>query len=279
MRSLVFIILALLFLGSAGYLGHKYLYKSVEGTTPVAIVTAKAPSIWALELVKDVARGDILEKEHVQWQPLPEGWEGGYLLRRENPDLADWQNSAFARSLKKGNFLQDMDLVRPTETSYLKTLLPEGMRARPVAIDNLGDFKSLHPGVHVDLILTYATPSHSARAGETVVKTILENIRVIGLDQSEGKGPARALTLALSPEEVELASMAEAVGKLRISLHGGTVAKKADTPIEKAAFSASDFFPDLKPAPVSIIQDQSRDIRIMRGGDTSVITLKPTGIK
>jgi Flp pilus assembly protein CpaB len=279
MRSLFFIMLAVLFLGSSAYLGHLYFYDSKAGAADGEIMAEKAPAMWALQLVKDVERGEILQKGLVRWHPVPDGREGPHLLNRQETDLAVWQSAAFARTLKKGAFLQETDLVPPTAAVYLKTLLPDGMRAQAVAVENLADFKSLRPGDHVDLILTYAKPSHALQAGEAVVKTILENVRVLALEQAAGKRPAQSLTLALLPKDVELVSMAEVVGKLRISLHGGTAVTKTATPADKAALSASDFFPDLKPESISIVQDNARDIRIMRGGETSVVTLKPVAIK
>lgn len=281
MRSFIFILLAALFLGSAAYLGNKYLFDPVEPTAPVPSPVAHIPEKWALRLVKDVSRGDILAKGLVEWQRLPQGEEEGHLLTRENTDLALWQGAAFTRSLTKDSYVQDVHLVQPSDADYLKTLLADGMRARPVAVHNRRDFEQLRPGDHVDLILTYITPTHAARAGETVVKTLLENILVIGVEadtvKEGGRGNTQenSLTLALSPDEVELVSMAEAIGKLRISLHGGPWAENLQLPSPKVAFSASDLFPDLKPASKVTVRDQSRVIRVMRGGETSVVTLSP----
>lgn len=284
MRSFVFILLAALFLGSAFYLGNKYLFHLAESTNPASPAVAQAPEIWALRLERNVERGDILDKGQVAWHLVPRGRTGDHLLIRENTDLADWQGAAFTRSLQKGAYLQDIYFVRPSEAEYLKTLLADGMRARPVAIHNLSDFEKLRPGDHVDLILTYVTPAHAVRAGETVVKTILENSRIVAVETALERKAINAtrssetLTLALSPDDVELVSMAEAIGKLRISLRRGNDTGKLASPSEKTAFSAGELFPDLKPAPAALTQDHSRDIRIMRGGDISVVTLSlPAG--
>jgi len=273
MKSFIFILLAALFLGSAAYLGNKYLFEPVEPAEPASSPIAQAPEKWALRLVQDVNRGDILSKGLVEWQRLPAGQVGDHLLIRGNTDLALWQGAAFTQSLTRHAYVQDVHLVLPSDAAYLKTLLLDGMRARPVAVHNRRDFEQLRPGDHVDLILTYITPPHAARAGETVVKTLLENIRIIGVEAGAVK--ENSVTLALSPDEVELVSMAESIGKLRISLHGGPLGKHFQRPSDKVAFSASDLFPDLKPVPVISKQSPSRAIRVMRGGETSVITLSP----
>ena len=281
MRSFVFFLLAVLFLGSAAYLGNKYLLDPAESINSAPPPAAQAPEIWALRLVKDVDRGDILKKGEVEWHLLRGGRAEDHLLIRKKTDLTDWQGAAYTRSLKKNTFLQDTYLVRPSEAEYLKTLLVDGMRARPVAVHNLSDFENLRPGDYVDLVLTYVTPAHAAQAGETVVKTIVENNRIVAVEEApvskaiNAKRSLETLTLALSPTDVELVSVAETIGKLRISLRGGSGGKKFLGASKKATFSASDLFPDLKHAPPAAVQVYSRDVRIMRGGETSVVTLSP----
>lgn len=281
MRSFIFILLAALFLGSAAYLGNKYLFDPAKSNPSAGGVVAQTPGLWALRLVKDVERGDILEKGQMTWDLLPRDQKGKHLFIREQTELGDWQGAAFTQSLKKGAYLQDMHLVRPTEADHLKTLLTDGLRARPVAIENLGDFNQLRPGDYVDLIVTYVTPVHAARAGETVVKTILESSRIIAMETApvtkamNATRSSETLTLALSPTEVELVSVAETIGKLRISLRGETDPyENFETPA-KTAFSASDFFPELKQIPPAAVQFHARDVRIMRGGETTIVTLSP----
>ena len=286
MRSFTFILLAALFLGSAAYLGNKYLFEPAKSTPSAGQAVAQASSIWALRLVKDVNRGDILEKGQMTWDLLPRGQTGKHLFIREQTDLGDWQGAAFTQSLKKGVYLQEVHLVRPTEADHLKTLLTAGLRARPMAIENLGDFKHLRPGDYVDLIVTYVTPVHAARAGETVVKTILESRRIIAVETApvtkvinNAIRSSETLTLALSPTDVELVSVAETIGKLRISLRGETGSNEYLERPAKAAFSASDLFPELKQVPPAVLQRHARDVRIMRGGETTVVTLSPVAGK
>ncbi|MZR31814.1 Flp pilus assembly protein CpaB [Sneathiella litorea] len=281
MRSFIFILLAALFLGSAAYLGNQYLFDRDKNIGFPPTLPKSAADIWALRLVTDVSKGAILDKSMVEWGLIPSDRDGAPFLKMEQMDLTNWQGAVFTRSLKKDVFLKDTHFIRPYENGYHKALLGEGMRVRPVTIENLDDFEGLLPGDYVDLILTYVTPPHAVRSGETVVRTILEKNRVIALEAdggksaTGGKSTAKPLSLALSPEDVELVSMAEAVGELRIALHGGAVSGKTEKTTKKAEISASDLFPNLKPAPAVLGQTRARDIRIMRGGETSVVTLTP----
>ena len=273
MKSFIFILLSALFLGSAAYLGNMFLFE--DGAQPPVSLLAptKAPEQYALSLTRPVKNGNILEKDMLMWRPVPEDIPAGWLLLKGEAELADWSGAVLTRDLPKGAFLEKARLVLPTDPEYMKALLTEGMRARPVAIDNAGEFGDLRAGDHIDLILTYKAPAGSVGDGETVVKTILESVRVVGT----GTGASGSLTLALSPADVELVSVAETIGRLKVSLRGETNGDAPRSTADVAAFSASDLFPELKSSPRPVVQNTAREVRIFRGGETKVLTLTGGG--
>jgi len=271
MKSFIFIILSALFLGSAAYLGNMFLFEDGKQSSVPLLAPAKAPVQYALGLTRPAKNGDILEKDMLAWRPVPENTPAGALLLKGETELSDWTGAVLTRDLPDGAFLEEARLVLSADPGHMKALLTEGMRARPVAIDNAGEFGELRAGDRVDLILTYKAPAGSVGAGETVVKTILESVRVVG------KGASGSLTLALSPADVELVSVAETIGRLRISLRGEANVATPRSTADIAAFSASDLFPELKSSPRPVVQDTAREVRIFRGGETKTLTLTGGG--
>ncbi|MEX1035657.1 MAG: Flp pilus assembly protein CpaB [Sneathiella sp.] len=274
MKSLIFILLSALFLGSAAYLGNMFLFDNRHQSMVLPTAAVETPAQVALRLTRSVKASDILQKGMLEWQAVPDGFQAGGLLVKGKTDMASWPGAVLTRDLAKGSFLEETQLVLPTDPGYVKALLRDGMRARPVAIDNIGEFDSLRSGDLVDLILTYTGSVSTGKAGETIVKTILESARIIATGGSSKSG---ALTLALSPEDVELVSVAEAIGRLRISLRGEDATAKPPARTGTAVLSASDLFPGLKSHPRVIVQESAREVRIFRGGETSVLTLTGTG--
>ncbi len=273
MKSFIFIILSALFLGSAAYLGNMFLFEEGKQPSVPLLAPAKAPVQYALGLTRPAKNGDILEKDMLAWRPVPENTPAGALLLKGETELSDWTGAVLTRDLPDGAFLEEARLVLPADPGYMKALLTEGMRARPVAIDNAGEFGELRAGDRVDLILTYKAPAGRVGAGETVVKTILESVRLV----EPGTGTSGSLTLALSPADVELVSVAETIGRLRISLRGETTVATPRSTADIAAFSASDLFPELKSSPRPVVQDTAREVRIFRGGETKILTLTGGG--
>ncbi len=278
MKSFIFILLSALFLGSAAYLGNMFLLRGEDGGSAVS-AAAPAPKILALRLTADAGAGDMLSKGMVEWRPLPEAGDPRHFLTDAMTALDKLEWAVLTRAVGKGQYLEATHILRPGEPGYFKALLGEGMRARPVEIGNLDKFAALRPGDRIDLTLTYRVPNQAPKAGETAVRTLLENARVIDVQGAGGPGdtgvkPARrSLVLALSPADVERVSLAEAIGDLSIALAGrGSEAKSGDS-IQPVAFSASDLFPDLKPLPVPVVDNGARAVRIMRGGEITVQTL------
>ena len=282
MKSFIFIVLSALFLGSAAYLGNMFLFDDRKQPSVPLLAPAKAPVQYALSLTQDVRDGDILEKGMLDWQVVPESLSTGTLLLKGETDMSEWPGAVLTRDMPNGSFIRKTQFILPTDPGYLKALLLEGTRARPVAIDNAREFDELRPGDRVDLILTYKAPAGAVRAGETVVKTILESVRIIGVGAGvsavgANSGAPGTLTLALTPEDVELVSVAEAIGHLRISLRGENTPAASRIKSEMASFSASDLFPELKSPSRPVVRDTSREVRIFRGGETKVLTLTGGG--
>ena len=127
------------------------------------------------------------------------------------------------------------------ESSYLAGVMSPGKRAATIAVNaesGLSGF--VFPGDYVDIILTHDTPSKLIRiekvasmaavAGSPpkivkfVSETILENIRVLAIDQNindikkDKPVVAKFITFEVSPNEAAIIAAAKQMGKLSFSL-------------------------------------------------------------
>ena len=283
MRSLIFIALCALFLGSAAYLGNMYLFGQKASAAPGGQSAAPASPVYALRVSRDASAGEILRANSLEWGRLEAGNRDNRYLLESELKLADLNGAVLTASLAAGTFLEAQHIVGPNDAGYLAAMLGEGMRAKPVRIRNFDDFGALRPGDHVDVILTYATPASAGKGEEVAVKTLFKNIRILAVGEeksapeprsSSGKKTGANLTLALTEKDVEIVAVAEEVGTLSIALRASSdTGDDNRAALAPAILRESDVVPVRKPQAVVMTTPASRDIRIMRGGDISVMTL------
>lgn len=274
MRSLIFLFIAALFLGSAGYLAHMMFFNQGAVTARAATEMPLAPKKFALRLTAPREAGDLVGPHLVEWHPLAADEEPTALFLEEATTVAELDGAVMLRPRPAGAYLARTDILRPGEAGYAKALLREGERAQAVRIANRGDYEALRIGDHVDLLVSVTVPANAAKAGETLVRRVAGNVRITALsDLSASRGEGR-VTLALPEEAVAQVLLAESIGKLRIAPHGYANDRTVAEPRPEAALSIGDLFPELAPAP-ALRRATSREIVIMRGSETSVQSVRP----
>jgi len=101
------------------------------------------------------------------------------------------------------------------------SIIPAGMRALTVSVNNssgVGGF--ILPNTRVDVLVTVSSP---VQKGESTTKIILEDIKVLAVDQTfERKEDdpviVQTVTLLVTPEDAEKLVLASTEGKLQLSL-------------------------------------------------------------
>ncbi len=270
MRSFIFILIAALFLGSAAYLGNMLFFRPTEAQSRVAEADVAAPAQYALRLRRAQLPGDILRPNLLEWSPRESEIARGPLLLRGSVELADLDGAVLLTARGGGEFLEEADILRPGDSGYEKALLRAGERAQALEIGNRSDYAALRVGDHVDLILKFAAPATSAKAGETLVRRLAENVRITALPESlAGKPPAK-ITLALPEESVARVLLGESIGRLVIAPYGYASGARRDAEAAEATLSVTDLFPELAKAPRPVRPPAPREVIIMRGGETSV---------
>lgn len=116
-----------------------------------------------------------------------------------------------------GEIILKSKLAQPGERVTLVQKLGENTRAVAIKVDAVtavGGFVT--PGDYVDIVLTQS--SGGMRAG-----TILQNIRVIGVDQQSGENTdqpvvARTVTVEVTPDQGQRLALAQSAGTLSLTL-------------------------------------------------------------
>jgi pilus assembly protein CpaB len=155
------------------------------------------------------------------------------------PDGAETTADALAGrvpiiAIGKGEPILAAKLAQPGARGGLAALLPEGMRAVAVRVDDVvGVAGFIHPGDRVDVIVTMQPRYQDA----PMSKVILQNVKVLAVGKEveySGKDSSKATTatvatLMVSPEESESLALGANKGKLLLALRGIGDAEVAET--------------------------------------------------
>lgn len=272
--------------------------KAMSGKAPpAAVVQAPAPTAKPMTQVlvakRDLAIGERLTAADVTWQawpsdainaafitngaagPVPtktadkavkavgdaaEGMIGGV------PPEKAVEGAIVRDPILAGEPITSRKIVRGGEGGYLSVVLSPGKRAMAVPVTSetaVGGF--VLPGDRVDVLQTRdvqnAGEAEGASGKNVVAETILQNVRVLALDQSTtAEKDAKAIvaataTLEVGPAEAEALTRAKAAGPVTLALRAYT---------------------DLGgPSGLGVRSNESAVVRVNRGGQTSSISVRP----
>lgn len=123
--------------------------------------------------------------------------------------------------IAKGEFILPSKLAPENAGSGLPSLIPPGMRAVSVRVNEVVSVAGfVGPGTRVDILLT-GTPNGSSEPQTT---TVLQNVAVIAAGQRlerNAAGDAQnapVITLLASPEDAERVTLAQSEGKIQLAL-------------------------------------------------------------
>lgn len=222
----------------AAAIGAGYMAKNLTAPTQEVVVSAPPePQIElkdVLVLTRDVPMGEMVA-DAARWQQWPADAVTETLITREgNPEALDELRNSVARvTLYEGEPLRGTKLINAGE-SFMSAILPPGKRAvatRIAADTSAGGF--ILPNDRVDVIMTRRS-ENSATAEGFVTETVLENIRVLAIDQTIQEDDQGRLvqvgetaTLELTPEQAEVITVAQQLAD-RLTLALRSVADSSD---------------------------------------------------
>src|ERR1700692_3278027 len=210
-RSRLLMIGALAF--SLGVFVSLLVYNNLTGRGP-ANNEAGADVIVA---ANDIQVGARIEEHDVRTAQFPaSGLPGGAYSKRSQV-----LGRGVIIPIAKGEFILPSKLAPENAGSGLPSLIPPGMRAVSVRVNEVVSVAGfVGPGTRVDILLT-GTPNGSSESQTT---TVLQNVAVIASGQRlerNASGDAQntpVITLLTTPEDAERLTLASSEGKIQLSL-------------------------------------------------------------
>ncbi len=213
--------------GVAAYLASGSQPKQVAVPQPVP----QMKTTDVLVAKKDIALGQVVKPEDMQWQAWPaETASSNFIQRSERGDAITQLTGSIARSpLLAGEPVRDTKLVKGNGSGFMAAILPTGMRAISTEISpETGAGGFILPNDRVDVLLSRRQKNPDANGGanqDTVSsETILSDVRVLAIDQTiaEKDGQkvvvGKTATLELKPKQAEMLARARQSGTLSLAL-------------------------------------------------------------
>ena len=220
----------------------------------------------------DIGFGQEIMAEMLTTQawPVESIPEGAFLSLEAVTGSAGQAPRSARRAISAGELLMAAKVSEFGEKVSIQQTLTPGTRAMTIQVDAVSGVAGfVKPGDRVDIVLT------ETRSGDLRARTIMQNIRVVGIDQSyaedvEGAQLARTMTVEVTPEDGQRLALAQRAGALSLTLRSGDGTDTA--PLE--AMSLSDL---LDGAAVDLPEPTDtaakRTVTIRRGSDAEIIEL------
>lgn len=156
----------------------------------------------------------------------------------------------------------------------LSSSIGSGMRAvslRSSDVTGVGGF--VLPGDRVDVLLTRSA-NNGNNTSNTLTQVLAENVRVLGVDQSDNDQAdkpvvSKAITVEVTPEQAQSISLGATVGIVSLTLRH--VAD--DSPLVRKSMAVS----DLGPGPRKVAGPSGLAVRVVRGTEASRFSLGVAG--
>ena len=220
-RLLLIGVLALAF----GLLTSVYVYRTLQARSGVN----KDPGVDVMVAANDLQVGARVEERDIKIIRIP----GADLPPGAPRKRSDVIGHGVIIPISKGEFILPNRLAAENAGSGLPSLIPPGMRAVSVRVNEVVSVAGfVTPGTRVDVLLTGA-PSG---AGEQQTTTVLQNVAVLASGHtlertSTGEAQnAAVITLLVSPDDAQRLTLASSEGHIQLALRNPLDTKADDVP-------------------------------------------------
>lgn len=215
-----------------------FLVRNLVDATPAqpvqatVVETVEVSETKVLVAGRDLMIGDVVMVDDLEWADWPEdNVVEGYLTEADSPEaIEEWAGTVVRVPIFALEPILTRKLVAKGDTGTMAALVKSGMRAISVEISTesaSGGF--ILPNDYVDVIMTYQMTYMDATGMPTEMttsETILQNVRVLAIDQIHDKDPetegayqvGNTATLEVNNKEAELIALAQRKGELTLSL-------------------------------------------------------------
>ena len=198
-----------------------YLASGSDTKTVVNEPTPQLATVDVLVAKSDIALGQPVGPDEVQWQTWPSATASNNFIRRsDRPDAPSQIAGSIARSpFIAGEPIREPKLVKTNGSGFMAAVLPGGMRAVSTEISpETGAGGFILPNDRVDVILSKREKNATSGTDLVISEIILSNIRVLAIDQAprekDGQNSVvgKTATLELKPAQAEALAQARQIG-------------------------------------------------------------------
>ncbi len=217
----------------------------------------KSGTTEVLVAAKTLPAGSPVTDDNFKWQAWPkESVFDGAIVRDKNQKVTEAAKGKLRRELNVNEPLTQVSLTAAGKGNPLAASMDPGMRAVAIKVSAesmVGGFIS--PGDRVDVIVTFQvrlsgedSEAAEERVSRHATETVLENVRVMAIDQLSAKEDnkakvGRTVTLEVSAKGAEKLSLAAEMGDLSLALRAlgdetsshGTKAGDSTTDVEMSS--------------------------------------------
>jgi pilus assembly protein CpaB len=220
---------------------RSWVYSAREQSVAAPIAITEAPKgqpKMVLVAGQPLPAGHFLKAEDFAWQSWPDERLLPVYILQGSRTTDSLVGSVVRTGIAAGEPITAGRLVQKGDRGFLAAVLKPGFRAITVALtSNAGLSGLVVPGDHVDVILTAQVPGADKEPPRRVAETVLEDIRVLAIDQKLDDQASEAImahtaTLEVTPKQAEVVALVGEMGKLAMTLRsvGSTAVDASEQP-------------------------------------------------
>jgi pilus assembly protein CpaB len=190
---------------------------------PVSQVTQKAsaPLTRYLVAARPLKAGTLTRDEDFRSDPLDSVPSGA--IRDTTDDRNRLLGSLVRKNLDTGSPITSENVLPRGDRGFLASVLEPGTRAISIKVNAESGVSGLiMPGDYVDVVLTQVA-ENADLAHRALSETLLNNVRIIAIDQEIQGGPTNTATAGKVAQTVSLQLAPEQVQRIEVAKHLGTL--------------------------------------------------------
>jgi pilus assembly protein CpaB len=261
--GLIAVVLIQVYIGSS----HKAQVAQVQAGVGSPVVVASAP----------ITRGVVITPQLLKVVNYPTGSvpQGAFTSPAQLTGGKDVQRIAL-RDLNPDEPVLASRVTSPGAKLSMATEIDPGMQAVTMSSDAIrGVAGFVFPNDRVDLLMS-RTVGQSEKSQMGITQVIAENVRILGIDQSDDQEQnkptvTKAITIEVTPEQAQALTLAQSIGSVSLALR-----HVQDTaPVGRLVTTAASFGFFAPPSEPKKVEGGPRGptVRITRGAETSVVQL------